>query len=1028
MVRRIISFIQNNTNFFVFFLIFFSVLWVCRFFLKYDYFYAHDLDFNLARGYEAFLMLKSGHFPLRWASDLNNSCGVAVFNFFYPLGYYLMAFFYFLFKDILLSWKVLVFLSLFCGSWFFYLWAKNETGDSWSSFLGAFLYLFAPYRFLLSFVRGSLEFLSYAIFPIILFLLSSFLKEKNSKKRRLYLFSFSIFLALFLLSHNIVVMILFPFLVLISFISVFKNKLITKKERFLFIFSFISGIGITSFFISPALLEKSYVKLGVLKTVEYKDHFPTLFQLFRSPWGYLFSNPGVNDGMSFMLGYSQWLILIISFFVIFYLFYSKRKKIFLTFLENFWTFFYFFFSLFTIFLILPSSLFIWEKLRILQEVQYPWRFLGVAIFFISALSFHLFSHLKKNYLYFLLYFLVIFLVLFGNRNHLRVMPLYDNKNLWQNQEALFSSVGTTTIADEILSVNAESACYVNQDFIVEPSNLPYSFVLRNSVSGQLKFKINDEKPDKFVFSLEYFPDIYTFNVNGKDVSYSDCNGRVCIDSREFKSYNLLSWNLKQTKVEKFFNLLSLLFLFLLVFLLFGFYKNKKLVFIFLTLSLFLFFRFYNLDFRLPFAWDQERDAFAVKNILQGKLTLLGPRVVGPTGFYLPPYFFYLLSPFYFLFNFSVYPSLVSFLFVYWILFFFIGTFSLNKFFGNRIALLFFLIWTFVPSAILADRVVWNPLFIPLFFFILILFLGNYLKSGKTSLFFVLSLAYFLGISFHPQFFFYLPFVALALVEGGRRKFSRNIILFFLSFVIVFSPIVIFDFRHNFLNLNLILNFNHPRLLEGNFLDVWRNFVSLFFSFNFSKLSSLFFLVLLILFFVINYRLEENRVKKNILVALPSSLILSFLFFAFVYRSRPSEYYFNFSLPIIVLGISLFFERIIFVKNKVIKIISVLLFLVYFSFIVKSSILHFKPDSESLYFKLKIVDSIKSITKDRNFDVSLDSKNGKDAGFYYLLDFYKIPFNKKDGSSLIRITEPADDKCLISYGVYSICFMPEDFNW
>jgi len=70
----------------------------------------------------------------------------------------------------------------------------------------------------------------------------------------------------------------------------------------------------------------------------------------------------------------------------------------------------------------------------------------------------------------------------------------------------------------------------------------------------------------------------------------------------------------------------------------------------------LFLRLYKLDTRLPFGWEQERDAFFVRDILRGKLTLIGPRVVGPGGFFLPPYFFYLLSPFYFLFKLNPLPS------------------------------------------------------------------------------------------------------------------------------------------------------------------------------------------------------------------------------------------------------------------------------------------------------------------------------------------------------------------------------------
>lgn len=82
MLNNLSLFLRKNKDFWVFLVLFFLTLFTCRFLFASNYFYAHDLDYNLARGLEAFQMLKSGHFPLRWASGLNNGCGVPIFNFF----------------------------------------------------------------------------------------------------------------------------------------------------------------------------------------------------------------------------------------------------------------------------------------------------------------------------------------------------------------------------------------------------------------------------------------------------------------------------------------------------------------------------------------------------------------------------------------------------------------------------------------------------------------------------------------------------------------------------------------------------------------------------------------------------------------------------------------------------------------------------------------------------------------------------------------------------------------------------------
>ncbi|MGB9681200.1 MAG: hypothetical protein ACPLXL_01505, partial [Minisyncoccia bacterium] len=442
-MTRIVSFLNRRANFIVFVILFFSVLWSCRFLLSSDCFYSHDLDYNLARGYEAVQSIKLGNIPLRWSGNINNGCGAPVFNFFYPLGYYLLALFYFLLGSILLSWKVLIFICLFLGSWFFYLWAKKITGDPLASFLGSFIYLFAPYRFLLVFVRGSLEFLSYAIFPILLFIFSVFLREKNRNKEILYLFFASLVGALFFLSHNIVVMLMFPIFLAILFLDLWSFNF-PRRKIFLSIFSILTIFGLSSFFIGPALVEKKYVKLGHLNIVNYADHFPTLGQIIRSKWGYFFSVPGENDGMSFMLGYAQWLVLLISTLAVFYLFFVRKNSFRVFLREYFWVIFYFLLSTLFIFLILSQSNFVWNNFIILQQIQYPWRLLGVLVFLISALSSYLFSKLKKGFFYWLFLFFIFALAIFGNRNHLRVFDSCQGKeSLYKDFSNLYVSwVGT----------------------------------------------------------------------------------------------------------------------------------------------------------------------------------------------------------------------------------------------------------------------------------------------------------------------------------------------------------------------------------------------------------------------------------------------------------------------------------------------------------------------------------------------------------------------------------------------------------
>ena len=106
-----------------------------------------------------------------------------------------------------------------------------------------------------------------------------------------------------------------------------------------------------------------------------------------------------------------------------------------------------------------------------------------------------------------------------------------------------------------------------------------------------------------------------------------------------------------------------------------------------VLVLFLFLRFWQIDNRIQFNWDQERDAWQIKEILAGNFTLIGPRVLGADNFFLGPYFYYLLAPFYFFSH--LHPrGMIYFLLFYNLLFFSFAWLFLKKRFSKKTALLF----------------------------------------------------------------------------------------------------------------------------------------------------------------------------------------------------------------------------------------------------------------------------------------------------------------------------------------------------
>jgi len=545
-------------------LILFLGAYCSRGIFTYHFFSTHDGDHHIARSYDAIQTLSEGHFPLRWAGSLNYFCGVPIFNFFYPLLYYLIFLINLLVGDVVLSLKVVYVLSFTLAPLFFYFWLKQEIKNTTASLFGAILYLFVPYRFLLVFVRSSPEFLAYTILPIFLYFLSIFFKKAKNKKRSACFFGFftSLLGAMFVISHNLVAFLLSPILSLWFIIKVWRMKIYQQKSKlfFLVILTAVSIIGLSAFFWGPVFLERGQTKLGRVETINYWQHFPTLKQLIRSPWGYFYSLPGVeDDGMSFSLGYAQWVI--IGLGGINLLFWAMRKKI--NWCRHGVILFWFFISCFSIFLMLEPSRFIWEAVPLLLQIQFPWRFLGVTSFTIAAMGGFWLVQVKNKKVFWAFLLLISFLAIYGNRNHLLPQPLiepekYDDFNVSHQHR-----YSTTTVGDDILNQVAISACSFNDDFLLINNQVINNQLDRGNTFGNVKFEWpKTEAVDMIKLNLEYFPGIYQININNKQAEkINNLLGRVSLEQINLnEGENIVDWQIVQSPIERRFNAVSLGFL------------------------------------------------------------------------------------------------------------------------------------------------------------------------------------------------------------------------------------------------------------------------------------------------------------------------------------------------------------------------------------------------------------------------------------------------------------------------------------
>ncbi|MFH1601734.1 MAG: hypothetical protein ABIB61_02135 [Candidatus Shapirobacteria bacterium] len=1004
---------------------------------KYNVFSTHDGDHHVARSFDAIQTIKEGHFPLRWAGSLNFNCGVAIYNFFYPLLYYLVIAINFLVKDVIGSLKIIYFLTLPAGTLFFYWWLKIETKNKWAALGGAVLYLFAPYRFLLIFVRGSPEFLSYALLPVVLYLFSLSFEQISWRKFVWIVFGSSLAGGLLVVSHNFTVMFLMPILLFYLIIKIIRvNKLSFSRKR-LILFSYFSAFGLGAFFIFPALLEKQFVQIGQVIVINFREHFPTLKQLIRSPWDYFYSSPGVkNDGMSFQLGYAHWLIMGgVSLFSLKKIFKSLDPLI----------LFFLIISLGSVFLILSWSLFIWERVSLLQQIQFSWRLLGIAVFSISALFAFWLESLKKNIIFFPILAVGIFLAIFGNRHHLLPQPV-STQTIYQYDD--FEKLhphrhSTTTLGDDILGVGAKESCSFDTPLLLVGGKFitDYQVQARGNTFGEIRFFLGSQeewKEKPIILGLEYFPGIYHFQINGSDkVNYSDCEGRVCLDSQNFRQgANYLSWKIGQSPIERVFNGVSIAFFIAWIIIIVSqilpekykiFIKMNKLkIFLFgLLLLIFAFFRFYRLPERIVFNWDQERDAQVVKEMINfKKFTLIGPRVLGPEGFFLAPYFYYFLLPFYYVFN--LFPQGLTFFIVAVNLAFFgISFLILTKIFNIRISFYFLALWSIIPWAVGADIIAWNPLLIPLLVLLFLLAFDQFFLKKQLKTIFFLGLVFSIGINFHVQFFLLLPFIFLVLFSLWKEE--KKILLGWSAWLIAgiglpFLPLLIFDLRHNFLNISLLKNFlfQRGRGQPLAFLPVWNRVVNQLLGLEINNIGGLVFYLIILALFLAAYK--KAREKKNLWLGMLLTWILMPVFFG-LYGSRPSEYYFNYLQPLLIILISFWLDKILLTLKKkqhwLFATFIALFILVYYCF---KNIPLLADNRQGLFYKTQTAKFLTGVSDSGPLNISFSGSWSADNGFHYLFDIYQVKQSQNPEDPLIEVVVPAGSRpSTIIFGAIGVYF-------
>lgn len=328
------------------------------YFHTFDLPHTHDGLVHLPRIAAFYKALLDGHFPVRWAGDLNYGYGLALFNFIYPLPYYIASFFVFLGLGLTVSFKLVISLSFMLSGIFMYWFAKSFFNNQHKALVVTMLYQFASFRFIELLLRGSFgEVYTYTFLPLVLYGLVLLSKKTTAR----YILLTSVATALLVLSHNSISLVFFSVAVLfvLFFLPGIRKKIVGFASLFL-------GIILSAFYWLPAIIEHKFTYGDLFMENLYKGHF--------APFWYFFI-PNLTNSSNFQIeqisvqiGLFQVIAIILSVILLF-----KSKEIF----NKKIVIFSLILLVGSLFLMQPASLFLWEHVSYLRQFQFPWRLLSV---------------------------------------------------------------------------------------------------------------------------------------------------------------------------------------------------------------------------------------------------------------------------------------------------------------------------------------------------------------------------------------------------------------------------------------------------------------------------------------------------------------------------------------------------------------------------------------------------------------------------------------------------------------------------
>lgn len=386
---------------------------------------------------------------------------------------------------------------------------------------------------------------------------------------------------------------------------------------------------------------------------------------------------------------------------------------------------------------------------------------------------------------------------------------------------------------------------------------------------------------------------------------------------------------------------------------------------------------------ISFDYDQERDASSVMQMVwELKPAIVGPRVANDSGFFLGPYHYYFLLPFFLITGghpiagpmASIFVSSLTTYFYY-----FVG----KKISGAKTGLLAALV-----SIFLIDLNSWNPMYFSIVTLIYLSLLFDVVKFSKNHIWLVALC----GLAVNLHLAMGLFSVITLLVIMLKKNLSLRMYLSLLAaYAIWFIPLLAFNLRHEGIIVQSIGRFLNDSA-GGVGSNVWEKLGR---SLEIAPMWNTIYRSIIKLIFGIGFLLllKQTWMKFGKLMFLCIFLIVSLPVVTLsFYRGNLPEYYFGMVIAFIPLALGKIFESKFYVGLVAITLWGFVL-------------VNYKSEQKvtiPLASKIDLINYLVNQTEDEYVNFSYDVPLGYNYGYEYLLKYLKVPLDRGNRGHLYTL--------------------------